>query len=204
MMRDSRLIKVEGEISIHQIMKAAVSSRCRCCHPLVTAVLLLLWQVSHQGLVDAQSLFDLFFPSCTAAIGCTDPCLSCGDDAGAAGCDTKPTEIRTGLFGWQVCPGCPILDACREVQCCHLTTLPPADVCGSSGCTCCSDGNWIVGNTNDGWTAAKVCGGLGLSPGAECQYYGCTKDLMQCEDGSTVGRDYMDENCSFLPCPGDP
>jgi hypothetical protein len=178
----------------------AVSSRCRR-HPLVAALLLLL-QVTHnnRGVVHAQSIFDVFFPSCTAAIECTDPCLPC--DAGA-GCDTKPTEIRTGMFGWRVCPGCPKLDACREVQCCHLTTLPPADACGSSGCTCCSDGSWIVGNDN-GWTSAKVCGELGLSPGAECQYYGCTKDLHQCDDGSTVGRDYMDEDCSFLPCPGDP
>jgi hypothetical protein len=184
---------------------------CSTCHLLCPVALLLLWPGSTIRVVHAQSLFDIIFP-CGAAKGCTDPCQPCD----GAGCDTASTKVRTGLFGWQVCPGCPRFAKCwapppiepveppsDEPVCCHLTNLPSAVECGNSGCTCCNDGKWIVGDSGPTRTAKVVCGGVGLQPGVECQYYGCTKDLMSCPDDSAVGRDFTKPDCSFYPCPGE-
>jgi hypothetical protein len=184
---------------------------CSTYHTLCPIALLLLWLGSTTRVVHAQSFFDVMFP-CNAAKGCTDPCRPCE----WADCDTAPTKIRTGLFGWQTCPGCPRLAQCvaplpsepveppsDEPVCCHLTDLPAAIQCNRSGCTCCNDGKWIAGDSGLTRTAEVVCGDVGLQSGVECQYYGCTKELMVCPDDSTVGRDFMDPDCSFYPCPSE-
>jgi hypothetical protein len=126
-------------------------------------------------------------------------------------CDTKPTTIRTGLFGWRECPGCPEFVECLAPPpppCCHLSNQPvecAAEKSSTNKCICCSDGKWVVtANDNVSTTGAdEVCGYLGLQVGAECQYYGCTKDLFPCPDGTSVGRDFTSPDCPFDPCPGE-
>ena len=132
---------------------------------------------------------------------CLDPCGPC--DAIGGTCITEPsyfTHFR------RKCPGCPVLKSCDkvvelQVKCCD--EKQPSDVeCGRSGCTCCSNGDWVLGNSGPTLTAEDVCQRLDLEPSKPCSTSttSCTDDVQKCDDGSFVGRD-PNNNCKFMSCP---
>lgn len=156
---------------------------------IVDIVPLLLLSLS--STVQAQSLWDFLFP-CEAPTCLLDPCEVCANSL----CETIPTSERTGLLGWRICPGCPVLSHCKNESsiCCDLIDACP-------NCICCSDGQWWA-FSNNSTSQNDTCKEQSLFLGPECQYFPCTKDLMVCPDDSVVGRDFTDPNCPFRPCPG--
>lgn len=106
------------------------------------------------------------------------------------GPDEKPSEISCGLSGCTCCsdgvwvrgnsgPSFPPDVVCKRLD---LVLSKPCDVdskccgqkptdaqCGRSGCTCCSDGVWVRGNSGPSLPAEDVCKGLELIPAKPCE-----------------------------------
>lgn len=91
---------------------------------------------------------------------CFDICSKCSD---RKKCVTEANPLRNG------CPGCPKLVSCgdKDSKCCK-GPKPPSVKCGRSGCTCCSDGEWKLGNSGPNQTPTVVCKRLGLRPSKKC------------------------------------
>ena len=130
---------------------------------------------------------------------CIDPCVECNNSGGT--CVTKPTYLD---HYWKKCRGCPKFVRCEKpeeppVKCCKKPR-PPRIECGRSGCTCCSNGEWVLGNSGPTLPPDKVCMNLDMQPSKPCTSSACSQDVKKCKDGSFVERDPSNA-CEFFPCP---
>ena len=104
-------------------------------------------------------------------VRCADPCSTCPSRK----CTTKQGFLNREVNG-EKCPGCCTLVKCLPKsgprKCC-AGPKPSAAQCGRSGCRCCSNGEWVKGNSGPTLSAKKVCGGLGLRPSKRCKKKCC-------------------------------
>ena len=122
------------------------------------------------------------FPECPRDVFCTDDVKQCPDGSYVSRDDKNNCEFFP-------CPS----------QCCK--DRMPSDIeCGRSGCHCCSDGEWLLGNSGPTVTSEVACKRLDLEPSKPCEPVGCARDVMVCPDGSYVSRN-LDLGCEFDPCP---
>lgn len=93
-------------------------------------------------------------------------------------------------------------DVCPVVQPPQCCADPKPSQCGRSGCHCCSDGEWLVGNSGPTLSPSDACAVARLLPSKPCASSpSCqSRDTKQCSDGSSVNRDPAND-CHFKPCP---
>ena len=78
---------------------------------------------------------------------------------------------------------------CTEVEAsCCKDPEPSQMECGRSGCHCCGDGVWLLGNSGPTLTTEQACGMRG--PSKPCEHSKCSED-----------RDCPVLNCITAPCP---
>lgn len=92
-------------------------------------------------------------------------CHCCGDGTWLLG-NSGPTLTSAEACGERG-PSKPCMEA--EARCCR-DPEPSTIECGRSGCHCCGDGTWILGNSGPTLTSAEACGELGPSKPCECRF----------------------------------
>ena len=124
---------------------------------------------------------DCEFDQCAPYIKCrdTDDCPKVRCMFGAPGCPEYACDKRRGI--------CIDLNEGRESSCCK-DPEPSTMECGRSGCHCCGDGEWLLGNSGPTLPTEVACGKLG--PSEPC-------DIEECQ----TDRDCPVINCFTVPCP---
>ena len=114
----------------------------------------------------------------------TDPVDTCQKPAAVGPCDAVVpmwyfnSQTHTcEKFNWGGCGGndnkFATKDECEKrcgghsVQCC-AKPKPSEEECGLSGCHCCSDGEWLLGNSGPTLTPQVACGNANLKPSKPC------------------------------------
>lgn len=144
------------------------------------------------------------FEACPKVLPAPSSCLDCPTGRWFDGCNTcSCSDEGEAVCTKRICnpdallpePSC---EASAASTCCS-PRIPSNVSCGTSGCHCCSDGNWLAGHTGPTVTTDMACRLVQLEPSKPCDI-GCTADVQECPDGTFVHRDPAD-GCAFEPCP---